>query len=715
MKCKLQCATGLVTLSLILPSAADIIYGSLQQIIPTDYTGVTINVGDGMFNPFFGGVDVANNNNLQPFRMAATGLSTIVDFSTGVFINSGSGSLATGAGASLDQLGTQFTDGTQGYVGFKLDAANYGWIRVVFTNNTSTPVTPRIMDWAYDNTGAAIKTGWINTDIVSGTAQTITLNPATSESFTLGSVLANASGSITNSVVKTGAGTTVLTAANTYTGTTTVQNGTLALGINNAISGNSAVTLGDATTTGTLNMGAFTNSIGSLTFGAAGGTLKLAANQTSSAQLAASGSVVLGSGNTLDLSGMGTSAGLYKLVSGSSVSGTFGTVTGLDSAYTLKYGTLNANEIDAQHKATAVLELGSNASNVRVGSQTVNLSIGNTAPSGSTDLSYTLGGVTGTGTRVAGAGSSAATGTYTAVAGVNSFNITATDANATNSPQAVAFSQTGYNVAAPNTITSSVSLGKVRVGGTFGNSTLTISNTAAAGSYTEGLNAAVSSTTGAATASGSFSNLAGGSSSTALSVGLGIANTSGIQSGNVVIGLESNGTNSGLTALGLNSQTIEVSGGVYDFADAAFSKTAGAGALSGSGTSYTLDFGTGLALNTSYTATFQLANLLLSGNGYQDNLGGSYALTGASQFATTASSFSGLDAGGTNSFTVTFFTGTTGSFSGGLALAGLSQQPGLSDAALATINIAIAGVAIPETSAALLGGLGMLTLLRRRR
>ncbi|MEI6654985.1 MAG: hypothetical protein WCP45_09470, partial [Verrucomicrobiota bacterium] len=86
MKSKFQYATGLVSLSLMLPSAADIIYGSLQQIIPTDYTGVTVNVGDGTFNPFFGGADVANNNNLQPFRLAATGLSTIVDFSTGVFI-----------------------------------------------------------------------------------------------------------------------------------------------------------------------------------------------------------------------------------------------------------------------------------------------------------------------------------------------------------------------------------------------------------------------------------------------------------------------------------------------------------------------------------------------------------------------------------------------------------------------------------------------------
>jgi autotransporter-associated beta strand protein len=244
MKSKLQYATGLVTLALILPAAADIIYDNLQQAIPTTYGGLTVAVGDGTLNPFFGGACVANNNALQPFRVTDSGgLATIMDFGAGVTIGSGSGYLATGSGGSIDHLGAggTFTAGAEGYVGFKLDGANYGWMRVVLTNNTSTPVTPVVKDWAYDNTGAAIKTGWIHTDFVSGTAQAVTLNPGTGESFTLGSQLANASGTITNSVAKTGAGTAVLTGNNTYTGATTVNAGTLKIDTSGTLNSSSGV------------------------------------------------------------------------------------------------------------------------------------------------------------------------------------------------------------------------------------------------------------------------------------------------------------------------------------------------------------------------------------------------------------------------------------------------------------------------------------------
>jgi len=278
MKSKAQYFTFLAVVLTAAPATADIIYGSLQQTISTDYTGVTVTVGAGTLNPFFGGAGVANNNALQPFRLAATGLSTIKDFGTGVTIDSGSGALATGAGGSINHLGTQFTDGTQGYVGFKLDAANYGWMRVVLTNNTSTPVTPMVKDWAYDNTGAAIKTGWINTDIITGTTQTVTLNPATGEAFTLGSQLANASGSITNSVLKTGAGTTTLTGTNTYSGTTALSNGTLF--VNGSITGSGAVTVAAGTATGT-PLATLGGSGNGTTTGMIGGNVSLTAESSS--------------------------------------------------------------------------------------------------------------------------------------------------------------------------------------------------------------------------------------------------------------------------------------------------------------------------------------------------------------------------------------------------------------------------------------------------
>ena len=111
----------------------------------------------------------------------------------------------------------------------------------------------------------------------------------------------------------------------------------------------------------------------------------------------------------------------------------------------------------------------------------------------------------------------------------------------------VSLTGSAYRYAAPNTITTPVTLGNVHVGGTFGTSALTITNSAANDGFSEGLNGSVASTSGAASASGSFSNVIG--TSTAISVGLGgNANTgsAGAKSGTVGIGLVSNGTNSGL-------------------------------------------------------------------------------------------------------------------------------------------------------------------------
>jgi hypothetical protein len=125
-----------------------------------------------------------------------------------------------------------------------------------------------------------------------------------------------------------------------------------------------------------------------------------------------------------------------------------------------------------------------------------------------------------------------------------------------------------FRLAAPNTISANVNLGRVRVGGAFGTATLSLTNVAAAGAFTEGLNATFASMSGAATHnSGAISNLAGGASDSAsLVVGLaGAANTAtpGAASGTVTVGLASNGTASGLADTALPAQVVSVSGFVY--------------------------------------------------------------------------------------------------------------------------------------------------------
>ena len=160
---------------------------------------------------------------------------------------------------------------------------------------------------------------------------------------------------------------------NTYDGPTLVnQASNLIVGISNAIPNTSRVTLGNPTTTGTLTLGSFSDSIAQLIFSGSGGTLAMAAATTASVQLVTGTTLTLGSNARLDLTGSGTTAGLYRLVSASSITGTFASVTGLDSNYVLRYGTVNANEIDAQRKAdqASTFTLAPAAGRVLVGGST---------------------------------------------------------------------------------------------------------------------------------------------------------------------------------------------------------------------------------------------------------------------------------------------------------------------------------------------------------
>jgi len=126
-----------------------------------------------------------------------------------------------------------------------------------------------------------------------------------------------------------------------------------------------------------------------------------------------------------------------------------------------------------------------------------------------------------------------------------------------------------YQVAQPS-LPASVNFGNFRVGSgqpTSVSQAITVGNTLVAPGFQEGLNAAAGGTTGQATiAGGPITNLAAGSSSTAISVGLsGLA--AGANSGTAAVNLASNGTGtSGLATLALPSQTISVSGTGYNVA-----------------------------------------------------------------------------------------------------------------------------------------------------
>ena len=129
-----------------------------------------------------------------------------------------------------------------------------------------------------------------------------------------------------------------------------------------------------------------------------------------------------------------------------------------------------------------------------------------------------------------------------------------------------------YRLAAANTITTPVNLGKIHAGGSFTPSALTVQNTASADGYSENLDASAGATTGNATGSGSISLLAaGGSNNSSMTVSMSDT-TAGHKSGTVAVNLSSDGSGtSGAGTTGLTAQTITVQrrrlppgGGQYD-------------------------------------------------------------------------------------------------------------------------------------------------------
>ncbi len=625
---------------------------------------------------------------------------------------------AAGAGNSI-QIGSSGNSATLDYIGSGNSSSN----RTILMNGGNS-TTASIL-----NTGTGTLTlsgGFNSSNTTAAGTNTLNLGGTNTGENMISGVLSNAGGGASAgklALTKSDAGRWILTNTNTYTGATTISGGTLQIG-NGGTSGSIANTSG-VTNNGTLaynrsdvltvgynitGSGAV-NQIGAGTTTLSGTNSYSGATNVNNGKLVINGSTAAGSTVTValgaTLGGSGTVGGATTINAGGflATGNSIGTQTFLNGLTIngtdqVELGTAGATPLAGLSDRAVV------TGNLTLGAASVLQLIDNAGADGNGSAgagAYRL--ATFTGTR---------TGTFSSV--TNPLSATLHEKVVYNGTSNGSVDLELYRLATANTISTPVSLGKTRVGNAFGTSALSIQNTAAADGFSEGLNATAGVTTGAATVGGTnITNLAAGSVSTSLVVGLNDTATSGEKTGMVAIGLASNGTGtSGYGNTSITGQTIAVNGTVYDYAEALFSQTAGDGTFSGSGTSYTLDFGSGLALNTNYTATIQLANGLFS-SAFQDRLGGSYTLVAGSEFGTTAATFNGLASGGSNSFTITFNTGSNGTFNGSLDFAGLSQQDGLMDANLSNINIAFTGTAIPEPAAALLGGLGMLVLLRRRR
>jgi len=164
--------------SLLLTAARShgtIVYSGIQNVaVPLDLNGIYLNPVTGAtasaqpadwntapwINPFFGGVDIANDDLMRP---VVTGATQILNLVFGTVVNNGSNFTAARSGSSthVGAGAQQFHLGTNGYLGFAMQTTTggptlFGWMQLDIENTGPG----RIVDWAYqDAAGTLITVG----------------------------------------------------------------------------------------------------------------------------------------------------------------------------------------------------------------------------------------------------------------------------------------------------------------------------------------------------------------------------------------------------------------------------------------------------------------------------------------------------------------------------------------------------------------------------
>ncbi|WP_144290049.1 choice-of-anchor D domain-containing protein [Ideonella sp. A 288] len=465
---------------------------------------------------------------------------------------------------------------------------------------------------------------------------------------------------------------------------------------------------------GTVNVGVALSGTGTLQVDATG-AMALANGAKTQGRLAmgATGAALgLGTGNltiTNDYTNVGAGTGnAFNRRAG--VSGTGQIVAGGNAAQAI-----TGASVSNGGTANATLTIG----NVRVGATTFNYQVANTGATGPSlrgAIQTSVNGGNLTDARLSGSGVTASNYNTGAPGGnTGNLGVTFTAANAgALVPMAgqvlnlrsnfeniadqklnivLAGGAAAYN-AAVGSATSPVQVVNQRVGG-GATASVAVSNTAAAGAFSEDLHASIAGTTGGVSANGGITGRLAGANAGggAIHVGVDTA-TSGAKTGTVTLNYQTagtvNGVANGLGTAGAGSQAVTVNGNVYQ---------AAAGALQGAA----LNFGT-VQVGQSVSQALVVRNTAVGAAGFVEDLNASFgAASGAGAGLISGSgALNGIRAGnnsnaGNGAMTVSVNTAAAGLVSGAIAVnyvtAGAVNgvSNGLGTAAVGSQNFGVAG------------------------
>ena len=524
-----------------------------------------------------------------------------------------------------------------------------------------------------------------------------------------------------NGAINVGNGGILSLDANASTGNNVVVNGSGVINLNDAgarlaIEGLGTTTLGAALTVrGQGNIGQPVIVVGNNVLSnegrilADGGTLTITA-PAAAGRLQGSGTLEA-NGGTLNLStGSGSTQG--RLVIGATGSLGLGTQNltlnndytnvqaGSGNSFNRRAGVTGSGQILAGGDVAQVIS-GAGVSggsttnatltigNMRVGTNTYNVNIGNSGNSGPTlrgaiqtnvnggDISdgrlggsgvtagnYNAGGPGGLGSDQVITFTAASAGALGALSG-QAINLRSNFDNIADQRLNIVLASgaAAYNAAVGSTVTP-VQVANQRVGGS-NTATLVISNTAAAGSFSEDLNASIDSLSGQASATGSVDGRLAGTNNTgtgAISVGVNTA-AAGARTGGVTLNYQTTGAvggvSNGLGTAAAGSQVVTVNGNVYQVAAGAIQTGA-------------LNFGT-VQVGQNVQQALVVRNTASGAAGFVEDLNATFGATsgtGAGLISGTGS-LNGILAGtnstgGNGSMVVSVNTGAAGNVNGSI-------------------------------------------------